>query len=355
MTRVVVNGLAAGFSGTPVLEGVDLDLSDGTVGVALGPSGSGKSTLLRAIAGLHRPTAGEIWLGDRRVSSPRSWVPPESRGVGLVPQHGSLFPHLSVAENISFGLGRRPSGEARARMSDLIAIAGLGALVLRMPHELSGGQKQRVALMRALAPDPAVVLLDEPFGALDAGLREELRDDVVRLLRASGTTSLIVTHDQGEALSVAERLFVIREGAIAQAGTPRELFERPGTDWIAGFLGAGTLYDATATDGAAATPWGRLPLATVRSGRVRVLIRPEQVELSTLSPGSSAGMPVVQRRYYGHDQVLVVEDPATRALLSARINSGDGPSPGDVVAVRVRGPVACFDSPADVHGHVREP
>ncbi|MGL4174193.1 MAG: ABC transporter ATP-binding protein [Actinomycetota bacterium] len=339
MTTVSVRALSASFDESPVLQGIDLEVPNGQVGVVLGPSGSGKSTLIRAIAGLHRPITGEIWLGQQQVYGPKKWVPPEARGVGLVPQSGSLFPHLTVAENIQFAVGKRCSEQARDRVNRLVEIAELGDFLSRMPHELSGGQKQRVALTRALAHNPAVVLMDEPFSALDAGLREELRDDVMRLLRASGATSVIVTHDQAEALSMADSIAVLRVGVIEQTGSPKELFDRPASSWLATFLATGTLCDALATGFVASTPWGTVHLATPATGPIDVLIRPDRVDVTATSAASEFS--VDQCRYYGQYSTIVVRHAPTSALLSVRTN-GQCPPPGGRVQIHIRGSVEVF-------------
>lgn len=344
MSRVRVEAVTASFDTLVVLDGVDLEIPHGQMGAVVGPSGSGKTTLLRTISGLHRPDAGRILLGEREVSG-STWVPPERRRVGLVPQHSALFPHLTVAENVAFGLqgsswgGPTWKGRERAsRVRDLLGLAGLAELAQRMPHELSGGQQQRVALMRALAPGPEVVLLDEPFGALDAGLRAELRDDVVRVLQAAGATALLVTHDQEEALSFADRLFVLRGGRIAQSGTPAELYEAPASGWVATFLGAGNIVTATTDGTVAQTPWGAVTHQRTPPGAIELLIRPEQVELRL----GQGGFRVRQRHYYGHDCLVMVSPDASDDSLAVRVDSVDSPLVGDPVSVHVVGPAHAF-------------
>src|SRR5580658_8988797 len=209
-----VTGLHKAFGTHPVLTGVDLEVPEGTLTAILGPSGSGKTTLLRLLAGFDRADRGEIVIGGTVVDDDRTHVPPERRCIGYVPQEGSLFPHLTVAANVAFGL---PAKQRRAGKPDtLLAAVGLDGLGKRYPHQLSGGQQQRVALARALAIEPAVVLLDEPFASLDAHLRASVRADVHHVLRQAGTTSILVTHDQDEALSMADRVAVLRHGVIAQ-------------------------------------------------------------------------------------------------------------------------------------------
>ena len=221
----------------------------------LGPSGSGKTTLLRLIAGFERPDAGRVRIAGRAVSGPDAWVEPEARRIGMVFQQGALFPHLSVGGNVGFGA----TGNGRAR--ECLELVGLADRAADFPHELSGGERQRVALARALAADPEVVLLDEPFSALDAGLRERLREEVAAILRAAGTSTLLVTHDQSEALSLADTVAVLREGRLEQVGTPEEVYERPQSQWVAAFLGDADVVPGTARDGYAECELGRFAVA----------------------------------------------------------------------------------------------
>jgi iron(III) transport system ATP-binding protein len=356
MSGVAVAGLSAAHGTTPVLHDVDLDVADGEMGAVLGPSGSGKTTLLRVVAGLHRPVSGTVWIGGREVSGPSAWVPPERRRVGLVPQTGSLFPHLSVADNVGFGLRRASLGaaaprrpERQARVAALLELAGLADLAHRFPHQLSGGQQQRVALVRALAPDPDVVLLDEPFAALDAGLRANLRDEVRRILRLAGATALLVTHDQAEALSFADRLWVLREGRVAQTGTPHQLYAEPATTWVARFLGEGTLIGAPTDGRTAQTPWGPLPHNRTPAGRVELLLRPEQVVIGPVE-GSRVAGEVVGRRFLGHESLVSVrvtgagrDRPGRDCVVLARTTAPQAPDPGSRVGVRVAGSVRAFE------------
>src|SRR5271166_5891539 len=239
MRQVAVTGLHKAFGAHPVLTGVDLEVPAGSLTAILGPSGSGKTTLLRLMAGFERLDAGTIGIGDVLVDGPSAYVAPERRRIGYVPQEGTLFPHLTVAGNVGFGLtGRERRGGKVDAMLETVGLAGFGR---RYPHQLSGGLQQRVALARALAIEPEVVLLDEPFSSLDAGLRASVRADVHRVLRDAGTTALLVTHDQDEALSMADLVAVIRHGRIAQTGTPQELYEHPVDPAMAEFLGDANL------------------------------------------------------------------------------------------------------------------
>src|SRR5690606_15057930 len=253
------------------------DVPAGALTAVLGPSGCGKTTLLRCVAGFERVDAGEIRVGTRLVAGPRLHAAPERRRVAVVPQEGALFPHLSVAGNVAYGLDR--AARRSGRVEEVLALVGLAGYGDRMPHQLSGGQQQRVAVARALAPRPPLVLLDEPFSALDASLRAELRHDVRQALRADGATAVLVTHDQGEALSMADRVAVMRDGRIVQYGTPAEVYGQPVDAWVADFVGEAVLLPARADDAVAHTPLGPVACAGADRGEVTVLIRPEQVRV----------------------------------------------------------------------------
>ena len=230
------------------LDGVDLDVATGSVTAILGPSGSGKTTLLRVLAGIDRADDGTVVIGGAMVDGNGSYVVAERRRVGLVPQQGALFPHLDVARNVGFGLHKVPRAERARRVAELLELVGLAGMGARRPYELSGGQAQRVALARALAPKPDVVLLDEPFSALDASLRSSLRSEVADMLRSTGTTAVLVTHDQDEAMSLADTVAIMRAGRIVQSGTPDELYRRPDDLWVADFLGDAVLLDGELLD-----------------------------------------------------------------------------------------------------------
>ncbi|QNE76858.1 ATP-binding cassette domain-containing protein [Streptomyces finlayi] len=325
MTDLRIHGLAKSYGGAPVLQGLDLSVPAGTLTAVLGPSGCGKTTMLRIIAGFLRPDAGTVTVGGTVLSGPGVHLPPERRRVGIVPQEGALFPHLSVARNVAFGLTGESRAERRSRVEEMLGLVGLAGYGERMPHELSGGQQQRVALARALAPRPALVLLDEPFNALDSALRAGVRTDVRAALRATGATAVLVTHDQQEALSTADLVAVVREGRVAQCGTPQEVYREPADPWVASFVGDAVLLPGTPTaDGSAATPLGDVRLAGTRMNgdAGKVLLRPEQLRLVPVSDGPSRGT-VVDVRFYGHDAMVTV--------------AVDGH--GDPVDVRVAGPV----------------
>jgi iron(III) transport system ATP-binding protein len=355
MRQLVVSGLHKAFGTHPVLTGVELEVAAGSFAAILGPSGSGKTTLLRLLAGFERPDAGLVRIGDRLVDGPGAHVPPERRQIGYVPQEGALFPHLTVTANIGFGLpARERRGSRTAELLDAVGLAGLGS---RYPHQLSGGQQQRVALARALAIRPSVVLLDEPFASLDAHLRASVRADVQQICQAAGTTAVMVTHDQDEALSMADRIAVLRDGKIVQYAAPQDLYSRPADPALARFVGDANLLDGQ-MEGADAvrTVLGRLQLESVssailRSGPVTVLIRPEQLDIAAASPAGSktadqdclAGH-VVACEYYGHDAVLRVrpdENPAGQEIIVRTVGGPQLPA-GAPVTVRARGPVIAW-------------
>jgi len=219
------------------VDDVSFELPEGRLLALVGESGSGKSTLLRLIAGLEKPDAGEIALDGETLSTPRSVTPPERRGIGLVFQNHALFPHLTVEKNIAFGLRHLPRSERPAEIAPLLELVGLQRMGGRFPHELSGGERQRVALARALAPNPRVLLLDEPFSSLDARLRHSVRDETQAILKHRGATALIVTHDTGDALSIADRIVVLKDGRVQQEGAPPEVYYAPANDYVASFFG----------------------------------------------------------------------------------------------------------------------
>jgi iron(III) transport system ATP-binding protein len=332
---VEARGLSRSFDGRTAVEGVDLELDRGSFLAVLGPSGSGKTTLLRMIAGFERPEAGSVRIAGRIVADAQNWVEPEARRVGMVFQQGALFPHLTVAGNVGFGATRTE------RVREYLELVGLERRADGYPHELSGGERQRVALARALAAEPEVVLLDEPFSALDAGLRERLREEVTAILRAAGTSTLLVTHDQAEALSLAERVAVLRDGRLEQVGTPEEVYERPCSQWVATFLGEADILPGTARDGIAECELGRFPVAAEMSGTVELVIRPESIAIGH-RPGSPADpATVVGRSFYGHDQLVELEMPSGLRLRSRRLGFPAW-HPGDRVHVWVDGPVTAI-------------
>lgn len=330
------------YGSTVAVAGADVVVQPGQIVALLGPSGSGKTTLLRAIAGLEVPDRGTISINGRLVVGPGVWVEPEQRRVGMVFQDGALFPHLTVAANVGFG------DHAPGRVEECLELVGLADRASSYPHELSGGERQRIALARALAPQPEVVLLDEPFAALDATLRVGLREDVARILTDAGASALLVTHDQQEALSLADVVVVMREGRVEQAGRPEELYAAPTTTWVAEFLGAAEVLPGVAADGSVDCELGRFPVASELHGPVDVVVRPEALSLVVAnghapSPGGATAI-VASRAYFGHDQLVRIELPSGRLLHSR--SSGERPwRSGETVHVVVNGPVQVLARP----------
>ncbi|WP_149360700.1 ABC transporter ATP-binding protein [Lolliginicoccus suaedae] len=280
-----IHGLSAGYGRRQVLDDITLAIHPGELLAVLGPSGCGKTTLLRSIAGLHRISAGSITIGEHTVARDSTLhIAPERRRVGLVPQEGALFPHLTVAANVGYGLRRSTTRAQRAAATDtLLDLVGLPGYGKARPAQLSGGQQQRIALARALAPTPAIVLLDEPFSALDAGLRATLRADVRSLLHERRITSVLVTHDQDEALGMADRVVVMLGGKIAQIGTPEEIYHTPATLEVGQFVGDSITVPADpseAPEGWASTTLGPVPILDGATGPGLALIRPEQIDIA---------------------------------------------------------------------------
>ncbi|HXV93896.1 MAG TPA: ABC transporter ATP-binding protein [Pseudonocardia sp.] len=326
-----IRGVHAGYPGVPVLHGVDLEVPAGALAAVLGGSGCGKTTLLRCIAGFHRVERGTVHLAGRLVAGDGVDVPPEKRRVGLVPQEGSLFGHLSVAANVGFGLDR--AARRGGRVEEMLELVGLGGYGARMPAELSGGQQQRVALARALAPAPALVLLDEPFTALDAGLRAEVREQVRAALRAAGATAVLVTHDQQEALGAADLVAVLRDGRVVQAGPPRAVYGEPVDVGVGEFVGEAVVLPATARAGCAETLLGRLPVEG-SDGPGRVLVRPEQLRLSA-ADGAPVRATVTEVLFHGHDTTVLLD--VGGVPVRCRTAEPAAPAVGSRVGVRVEG------------------
>ena len=265
-TSLSVAGLSKAFGDSPVLVELDLEVPTGSLTAVLGPSGCGKTTLLRLLGGFEHADRGTIRLGEQVLADERTHLAPERRAIGFVPQEGALFPHLDVAANVGFGLPRAQRRGGRVEeLLELVDLAGLGG---RLPHQLSGGQQQRVALARALAPEPGLVLLDEPFDALDAGLRAQVRGEVREALRAAGATALLVTHDQEEALSLADTVAVMRGGRIVQAADPQTLYRDPVDAEVAAFVGEAVLLEGR-LDGDYAETSARAPADPRRRRRRR--------------------------------------------------------------------------------------
>lgn len=350
MTDLQITGLVKAYGpGGPVLDGLDLTVPAGALAAVLGPSGCGKTTLLRIIAGFLRSDAGTVTIGGRTLSGPAVHLPPEQRRIGIVPQEGALFPHLSVARNVAFGLTGLDRAARRRRTEEMLELVGLAGYGVRMPHELSGGQQQRIALARALAPEPALVLLDEPFNALDSALRTGVRADVRTALSATGATALLVTHDQQEALSTADLVAVVRDGRVAQCDTPQEVYHRPADPWVAAFVGDAVLLTATPTADrcTAATALGRIPLADPpgphRGGMV--LLRPEQLRLAAPETTEATGT-VTDVRFYGHDAMITVAVRGIDKPVEVRVPGPATARPGERTGIEVTGTATLHAGPA---------
>ncbi|GAB6985827.1 ABC transporter ATP-binding protein [Nocardioides pyridinolyticus] len=349
MTALQVDGLTKSFGAVRVLDGVHLDVPGGITAV-LGASGCGKTTLLRLIAGFLEPDAGEIRLGGRVVAGDGRTVPPRRRRIGYVPQEGALFPHLDVASNVAFGLGPgRRSATARRTVEEMLELVELPRQVAsRQPHELSGGQQQRVALARALAPQPDVVLLDEPFSSLDAGLREETGRAVARALRASEATAVLVTHDQGEALSLADQVAVMSHGRFLQVAAPSEVYLDPASPVVASFVGHAALVPADAVAGEASGALGPVRVRGARDGRVLLAVRPEQVVVTAKDEPGCVTAEVLEVSFFGHDATVRARVVAGDDLvdLTARVPASEVPAPGGQIGLRVVGEVLAFSGDA---------
>ncbi|CAN5220362.1 ABC transporter ATP-binding protein [soil metagenome] len=344
MSFLRIEGLRKRYGAVAALDGLDLDVAGGTRTAVVGPSGSGKTTLLRLIAGFELPDAGRIVLGDAVLADGRAGVPAHRRGIGFVAQDGALFPHLSVAGNIGFGMDKQTADREERIAALMDAVELERTMAARRPHELSGGQQQRVALARALARQPKLMLLDEPFSALDTGLRDSMRKMVTRVLGEAGVTAVLVTHDQAEALSFADQIAVLDRGRLIQAGTPREMYLRPHNVLTASFLGDAVTLAAELGDGVAVCALGRLTADTgARRGPGTVMVRPEQIRLSLASGADDAAASygrVAEVAFGGAlSTVALTLDVAPGAPLLLRISGVDMPAAGERVRITVLGDV----------------
>lgn len=340
MTFLDISDLSKRYGTTHALRNVTLSIKEGSRTAIVGPSGSGKSTLLRLIAGFETPDSGQITLGNELQAEAGFLVPAHKRGIGLVSQDGALFPHLSVADNIGFGF-ERGAADREKRIEALADMVELDAAMLtRRPHQLSGGQQQRVALARALGRQPRLMLLDEPFSALDTGLRETMRKAVSKLLSHAGITTILVTHDQTEALSFADQLAVLRDGSLVQVGTPRALYERPADRQTALFLGDSILLLAHVSDGMAECILGTIPVDGGLSGRCEIMLRPEQISISRQPQDNIRPVEVTEVEFSGATGTVTFGKLDTNGAgqpLSIRVSRLDLPAPGDIVYLTFAG------------------
>ena len=344
MTSLSVSHLTVNFGSRTVISDLSFELRQGEIASLLGPSGCGKTTLLRAIAGLIQPASGAIRFGSQLVGVSSVVLPPHKRGTGYVPQQGALFPHLTVAKNIAFGLDKNTY--TKAEISDIthemIGLIGMKGMEDRLPSQLSGGQQTRVALARALAIKPKLILLDEPFSALDAVLRDELRTEVVGLLRELGSTAILVTHDREEALVSSDRVILMRDGKVAQNGTPEEVYEAPISPEIAASTGDVLILPAQQSGtGATFYPLSLEGAASVGSETGYVVIRPEEIRVSTSADMGVEGS-LIHIDYYGHDAMLTVSVAQSSTPIKARVAGPADFSVGQKVYLQHLGPVRYF-------------
>lgn len=339
MSRVAIccQGLSKFFGDVQAVDGVNVALNEGQFLALLGPSGCGKTTTLRLLAGFESPDSGQIEIGQQVVSGPGVFVPPEQRSVGMVFQEYALFPHMNVADNVAYGIKKR--AERKSKVDNALKLVGLADVKARMPYELSGGQQQRVALARALAPNPQLILLDEPFSNLDAGLRTQVRAEVRQILQQAEATVIFVTHDQEEALSLADLVAVMIDGRIVQTDEPQKLYRRPVTKQVATFLGHANFLPGQASDGQVTCELGQLPTTCIHTGSVEVMLRPEDL---LLIPNESGVAQIIDRDYFGHDQLIKIQLDSGRQLQSRLLGSEGDFRPGQRVNLQVRDSVVTY-------------
>ncbi|MXW41860.1 MAG: ABC transporter ATP-binding protein [Acidimicrobiia bacterium] len=346
---LLAHNISKSFNGVTVITNCSLEVRPGELVSLLGPSGCGKTTLLRIIAGLEKNEAGEVHINGRQVAGNGTWVRPEDRNVGMVFQDWGLFPHLDVARNVGYGVPRRKRPQQVAKALELVHMAGMQQ---RIPDTLSGGEQQRVALARALAPEPTMLLLDEPFSNLDSTLRREVRGEVRHLLQDSGMTAIFVTHDREEALVLGDRVALMHKGQIVHFGSPDEIYQKPATAWAANFIGAVTLYPAQATGKTAQSNLGPIPLQEPAYGPVEVAVRPEAVELcpSQQDHTSQRDHTVEHHEFHGADTLVTVAS-SCGTRLQARVSGTRSFATGTAVTAAYVGPPAtAFQQPHQTNG-----
>ena len=332
MDALVLEGVTHAYDGDIVVDSLNLTVGAGEIVCLLGPSGCGKTTTLRLAAGLENLQDGRVGMGGKDVAGRGFSQPPETRGVGLLFQDYALFPHLTVVDNVVFGLTSMTTADRRAAASDLLERVGMSAFADRYPHSLSGGEQQRVALARALAPKPRLMLLDEPFSSLDLRLRTQVRDETVAVLRESGIASLIVTHDAEEALYLADRIAVMRDGCIVQHGKPADVYGAPSSAFVTKFLSDVNCFHGIVESGGIASPIGPLPAnGYIDGSRVDVLVRPEGLRLEKGGDGIAAK--VISTHLLGHSTVVVLRTRPQGATLRAQLPGINAPAVGKQVQV----------------------
>ncbi|WP_257300003.1 ABC transporter ATP-binding protein [Haloarchaeobius sp. FL176] len=313
-TVLELDGVSKSYGSETVIDGLSLSVREGEILTLLGPSGCGKTTTLRLVAGLERPDGGGIRVSGERVSGGESFVVPEQRGVGVVFQEFALFPHMTAAENVAFGLTDIDDETTAERVDEMLDLVGLQSHRDAHPDELSGGQQQRIALARSLAPEPKILLLDEPFSNLDVDLRVEMREEVRRILKEAGVTAVSVTHDQEEAMSISDRVAVMSEGQIEQVGRPEQVFQHPESRFVAGFLGHASFLSGYVHGDEVETGVGAVDRSMIHGlageyegSRIDVLVRPDDIQARPLAPDEVANGRVVYRRYLGPTILYRVE------------------------------------------------
>ena len=341
----VTKRFATGSAPIVAANEVALEVGRGELIALLGPSGCGKTTTLRLIAGFERVDSGLVEIDGRVVAGKGVHLPPQLRRVGMVFQEYALFPHVNVLANIQFGLRRLPQEARAARTREVVELAGLSGLEGRMPHQLSGGQQQRVALARALAPNPALILLDEPFSNLDAGLRARVRQEVREILHAANTTAIFVTHDQEEALSLVDRVAVMLNGRVEQVAPPLELYANPASRAVAEFIGEANFLPGVGQGETIECELGVVAARQPVHGPVDILLRPENIELAPAQPGLPASR-VRGTLFFGHDQLVTVQLPTGRHV-TVRAGPLSGFVPDQPMQVSVRAPVIAFAREAE--------
>jgi len=331
---VSLNNVSKSFGSAKAVRRLTIDIGKGDFFSLLGPSGCGKTTTLRLIAGLERPDEGSITIDGETMSAHDTWVSPEKRGIGIVFQDYALFPHMTVAQNVTFGLKGCGRGLVRSRVDELLGLTGLDGLSQRYPHELSGGQRQRVALARSLAPRPRLILLDEPFSNLDADLREELRSETRRILKEQSTTTILVTHDQEEAFSLSDKVGVLHNGALEQDGTPPEIYHQPRSKFVADFVGKADFIDGTVEGRTVRSAFGSFPLddrLNHHMKQVELMVRPDDVDFI---PDVAGEATIIESRFLGASILYRLKFADGRTIHSIRPSTEIAPA-GSSVRVKL--------------------
>ncbi|MBF0306672.1 MAG: ABC transporter ATP-binding protein [Alphaproteobacteria bacterium] len=345
---LVLDEVGHAYDGRMVVEEVSLAVAPGELVCLLGPSGCGKTTTLRIAAGLEYPLAGSVRLDGRVVADGRTNIPPESRGVGFLFQDFALFPHLDVSGNVAFGIEGLPAAARAHRVAAMLELVGMAAYARSWPHMLSGGQQQRVALARALAPSPKLMLLDEPFSGLDSRLRDQVRDETLHVLKSTGVSTMMVTHDPEEAMFMADRIALMRDGRVVQMGPPAELYCRPADAFVAAFFGEVNRIPGLVEAGALASPFGPIPAPGLADGApAEILIRPEALHLVPLAGNETAPCQaqVIAARMLGRTSLihLRVERAEGALHLHSRMPGRFLPSEGEILELRLDRALAfCF-------------